>query len=327
MGVVISQMKRDADVWANHYSKNGTAPIWERIATNLADSGVEDQVATLESDVVQAANNRSQPVTPYWTEIIIMLGNYAEGTAELKVFLSTGRSMEWQVLVPEAWWNWQLSDGGRCAADRSQDYPVVVKVYSIVHASVMTINEIEIDGTMMSFDENLSEVSNATWKGLWLRDSLAMQSHVMPFFKMKVILARKMVDVLQRARVHQLPIDVVQYGVPLRYGEDLMKGRVAGEVQEVDLNGSVDPLTGLLVGQQVDDEKLMQKNEEALQARLAVSSLMNWAEEEMMNNVKMGAAVMTSSLAEEDESIHIHVQCRHGFVLISGERDISLTFL
>ena len=121
-------------------------------------------MATLESDVVQAANNRSQPVTHYWTAI--MLGDYAEGIAELKVFLSTGRSMEWQVLVPEAWWNWQHSDGGRCAADRSQDYLVVVKAYSIVHASAMTINEIEVDGTTMSFDENLSVVSNVTWKGL-----------------------------------------------------------------------------------------------------------------------------------------------------------------
>ena len=144
----------------------------------------------------------------------------------------------------------------------------------------MTINEIEVDGTTMRFDESLNEVSNVTWKGLWLSDLLAMQSHVMPFFKMKVILARKMVDVLQRARVHHLPIDVVQYGVPLQYGEDLedlMKRKVAGKVQEVDLNGCVDPLTGLLMGQQ-EDGKLKQRNEEALHARLAAASLLNWAE-------------------------------------------------
>ena len=43
-----------------------------------------------------------------------------------------------------------------------------------------------------------------------------------------------------------------------------------------------------------------------------------------MGNVKMGAAVMISSLTEGEESIHVHVQCELGFVLISGERDDSL---
>lgn len=51
---------------------------------NLSQAGVDKDTIKLESEVVQASKEESQPITPYWTAI--MLGGYAQGKAELKVF-------------------------------------------------------------------------------------------------------------------------------------------------------------------------------------------------------------------------------------------------
>ena len=112
VATVVSQMERDAKLWTQHYSTPGQAPLWQQIATNLSQAGVGKETIKLESKVVQASKEESQPVTPYWTAI--MLGDYAQGKSELKVFFSCEK-MQWQILVPEAWWDWQESEGGRCS--------------------------------------------------------------------------------------------------------------------------------------------------------------------------------------------------------------------
>ena len=104
VATVVSQMERDAKLWTQHYSTPGQAPFWQQIAMNLSQAGVGKETIKLESEVVRASKEESQPITPYWTAI--MLGDYAQGKSELKVFFSCEK-MQWQILVPEAWWDWQ----------------------------------------------------------------------------------------------------------------------------------------------------------------------------------------------------------------------------
>ena len=109
-----------------------------------------------------------------------MSGGYAQGKAELKVFFSCEK-MQWQILVPEAWWDWHASEGGRCSEDRSQDHPVVCKSYSAVHASAMPLQYLQLTGSRMTLLEDTEQVCQNTWKGLWLSDLMMMRNDLMQF--------------------------------------------------------------------------------------------------------------------------------------------------
>ena len=98
-------MQAAAQQWTDSYSSKGKAPIWEHIAVNLAAEGLSAEVRANESSVVAASLERSQPVSPSWSSV--MLGSYASGIAELKIFLCGVRGMSWQILIPMEWFNYQ----------------------------------------------------------------------------------------------------------------------------------------------------------------------------------------------------------------------------
>ena len=69
---------------------------------------------------------------------------------------------------------WIEDMGGRQAADRSKDYPVIGKIYFATHASAMVLRELTVNGSQYLFDESLVEV-DSHWNGLWLSDLLNLR--------------------------------------------------------------------------------------------------------------------------------------------------------
>ena len=117
----------------------------------------------MESSVVESARLRGQPIAPYWPSM--MVEDYSLGKAELKAFFSSKTGMTWQIIVPHQYFEWTEDMGGRHAADRSKDYPVIGKIYSATHASAMVLRELTVNGSQFLFGESLVEV-DSQWKGL-----------------------------------------------------------------------------------------------------------------------------------------------------------------
>ena len=106
--------------------------------------------------------------------------------------------------------------GGREAADRSNDYPVVGKIYSATHASAMVLRELTVNGVQLLFNESLVKVYS-DWDGFWLSDLLDLRPQLKAFFSVRVVAALSTAEVLQRQHL-DLPFYVDQYGVPQQYG-------------------------------------------------------------------------------------------------------------
>ena len=124
--------------------------------------------------------------------------------------------MTWQIIVPYQYFEWAEDMGGRNAADRSKDYPVVGKIYFATHASAMVLRVLTVNSSQLLFDESLIEV-DSQWKGLWLSDLLDLRPQLKSFFSVRVVAALSTAEVLQRQRL-DLPFYVEQYGVPQQYG-------------------------------------------------------------------------------------------------------------
>ena len=149
----------------------------------------------MESSVVESARLRGQPIAPYWSSM--MVEGYSLGKAELKDLFSSKTGMTWQIVVTHRYFQWTEDMGGRHAADRSKDCPVIGKLYFVAHASAMVLRELLVNGSQLLFDESLVEI-DSQWKGLWLSDLLDLRPQLKSFFSVRVVAALSTAEVLQR---------------------------------------------------------------------------------------------------------------------------------